>query len=146
MTLDRNPSECYRESPLSRGQQPTVNVGKPPLISFPQSISQALRRLQQELGGKNLASHFDGRDGREVAESTLSRWISEPTRFPAHILPVLVEMDGPFRAQVFALLTARLAVPEELMRRLSPEAAEQVARVTESLIVEEVSPGRWVRR
>lgn len=119
-----------------------------PQATFPQSISSALRRLQVERGGKDLASCFDGREGKEVAESTLSRWIADPSRFPAILLPVLVELDGPFRSLIFGMLAARSATPEAVMQRLSPEAADEVGRAYQGIILEEAAggPGRWVRR
>lgn len=125
---------------------PTVKPN--PAATFPQSISSALRRLQVERGGKDLASCFDGREGKEVAESTLSRWIADPSRFPAILLPVLVELDGPFRSLIFGMLAARSATPEAVMQRLSPEAADEVGRAYQGIILEEAAggPGRWVRR
>ncbi len=109
-------------------------------------ISASLTRLRSERGGKGLAECFDGRDGEEVAESTISRWIAKPRRFPAVFLPVLVELDAPFRSQIFQMLVARAATPEAVMQRLSPEAAAEVGRAYESLIVEEIGPGKWGRR
>lgn len=67
-------------------------------LTFPQAIARALDELRSEAGRKALAPLFDGRDGREVAETTVSRWISEPTRFPAHCLPARVRLGAPVRA------------------------------------------------
>lgn len=109
-------------------------------------IAASLTRLRAERGGKSLAACFDGREGKEVAESTVSRWIADPGRFPAVFIPVLVEIDAPFRGQIFGMLAARAATPEAVMGRLSAGAAAEVAAAYHGLIAEEVAPGRWVRR
>jgi hypothetical protein len=125
---------------------PTVNGTRTEFpVTLSQSITASLRRLQGDLGGKTLAGHFDGRDGAEVAESTISRWISEPRRFPAIFLPALVEMDATFRGEVLRLLTASLATHEAVSARLSSKAATEYRAVVERLMVEEVKPGVWGR-
>jgi len=107
----------------------TVNAGEHALPSLAQAIASALKRLQVERGGKNLAGSFDGREGKEVAESTVSRWIGEPARFPAVFLPVLVELDEAFRVHVFQILAQRMTSPASVVREMSPKAAEEYRRV-----------------
>jgi len=75
-----------------------------PAPSMAQAIAESLARLQRSLGGKSLVSYFDGREGAEVAQSTLSRWISEPRRFPAVFVGVLAELDPAFRAYLVGAL------------------------------------------
>lgn len=97
--------------------------------TFAQAITESLARLQRMHGGKEIAAWFDGRDGAEVATSTVSRWISEPRRFPALFLPVLVERDALFRAYVFEHLVARISAPSNIVEHLSASAADEYRRV-----------------
>lgn len=128
----------YREVTVTETRKPfTVTAG--------QAISASLRRLQAEYGGKSLVDHFDGRDGEEVAQSTISRWISEPRRFPAVFLPTLVELDPVFRGEVFQILTASLATDSAVVERMSTKAADEYRHAVEAVIVEQVAPGRWGR-
>lgn len=127
---------------------PSATVNAPAnvfTVTFGQAVSASLRRLQAEHGGKSLVDHFDGREGEEVAQSTLSRWISEPRRFPAVFLPTLVELDPLFRAQAFRLLTASLATDAAVVERMSAKAADEYRQAVEAVIVEQVAPGRWGR-
>ena len=130
----------------------TVKTSEPPLpwhlLSLPEAISRGLHELvhgdgkREPLGEKTVAGHFDGKDGREVAGSTVSRWITEPTRFPAHCLPTLAALHAEFRGYVFGYLAVRLVSPGEVMSALSPSAAKEYEKV----VVEQCGPGRWVRR
>ncbi len=120
----------------------TVNHGKQQRRSgvYPtlgQAISDALARLQAELGGKCLAEYFDGREGEAVAKSTVSRWIGEPRRFPAVFLPTLLELDPVFRDQVVGILFARWAAPREFLQFLAerdPQAAAVAAAAQEEML------------
>jgi len=107
----------------------TVTTGESALpwrdLTFPQAISRALSELKGENGRKAIAPYFDGRDKREVAETTVSRWITEPTRFPAHCLPVLVAVHEGFRSYLFQHMAARMTTPAEMMKRLSPATAKE---------------------
>ena len=119
--------------------------------TFPQAISRALEdlRLPVERGGigvTRLCRCFDGREGETVAESTISRWISEPRRFPLLFGPVLMELHPGFRANAFRYLSATFVTPERVISRLSGPAARQVQEAVRALWVEEAGPGRWVRR
>lgn len=113
-------------------------------ITFPQAISRALDELRVEAGRKAIAPYFDGRDGREVAETTVSRWITEPHRFPAHCLPVLVSLHANFRKFIFENLTARMNDSAEIVKRLSPKAAEEYRQVLEERFLDAAygGPGR----
>ena len=124
----------------------TVKTTDQVLPSFPQAIAEAISRLQHERGAKDLAQYFDGREGRQVAVSTISRWISEPHRFPAVFLPVLVELDPELRAFVFQHLAGRMVVSPEIQSRLSPGVAAELAKVQHALFLEEIAPGRWRKR
>ena len=111
-----------------------------------QAISRALVSLQTVHGAKEVASWFDGRGGKEVALSTVSRWISRPDRFPATFLPVLVQAYPPLGRHLMRHLPIWLGIPDRVVTSLPPEQAEQVQREFERLVVEEVGPGRWVSR
>lgn len=124
----------------------TVKNGETALPSLAQAISASVKRLQIEHQGKGLAPYFDGREGKPVAESTVSRWISEPDRFPAIFLPTLVELDPALRATVLRTLTASLATDAAISSRLSAKAAGEYRAAVERLIVEEIKPGVWGRR
>lgn len=100
-------------------------------LTFPQAISRALDELRANDSRKALAPLFDGRDGREVGETTVSRWVTEPTRFPAHCLPVLVARHPQFRQFLFEHLAARMVTPAEVLNGLSPKAAEEYQRLME---------------
>lgn len=113
--------------------------------SFALALSDAIRRCQRERGGKDLATFFDGIEGTEVAESTISRWISEPRRFSAIYLPILVEIDAPFRAQVMEFLFARMVTPEALMERIGESARREVSAAAQDIVFEEL-PSGWVAR
>lgn len=121
--------------PPDRNDQYGAASVNPRRTDFPdtlgQAISAALKRQQAKQGGKELAGYFDGRDGKEVADSTISRWIGKPDRFPAVMLPVLVGLDKEFRAQLFQLLGASFSVPSDIIRELSPEAAAEYQKVLE---------------
>lgn len=98
-------------------------------LSFPLAISRALTELRDQDGRKALAPNFDGRDGREVAETTVSRWITEPHRFPAHCLPVLVALHPAFRQFLFEHLAARMVAPAEIVKGLSKTAAAEYEKL-----------------
>jgi len=143
-------SQREKELPGPAGSLPYASP------SFGQAIKYSLEELRDGyscpegkvpgLGGKGVAALFDGREGQEVAESTVSRWISEPERFRAVLLPVLVEASPSFRSFVFQHIAARMTVPAVIARRMKPAAADEMARAVQSVIVEEAGPGRWVRR
>lgn len=102
-------------------------------MAFGQAIADALRRIQRAKGGASAAALFDGREGKEVAESTLSRWIGDPSRFPAVFLPVLVEYDTEFRAYVFQHIAARMIQPAQIAEQLTPQAREEYERARDEL-------------
>ena len=115
----------------------TVKSFTVPQPTLAQLLSESIGRLQHELGGKVLAGYFDGREGAEVAESTISRWKSEPRRFPAIFLPTLLELDPVFRREVLRLLMARLVAPAELLDFVAekdPRAAATLAQAHEEII------------
>lgn len=123
----------------------TVKTGERPLPSLGQALSESLRGLQARLGGKTLASYFDGRGGKEVAISTVSRWISDPTRFPLVFGPVLAELDPTFRTRAIkALFASELSTPE-VLSRISPAAATEYQRAVQAVVLEEIAPGKWGR-
>lgn len=113
-------------------------------LALPCAISRALAELRDEAGRKAIAPYFDGRDGREVAETTVSRWITEPFRFPAHCLPVLVSLHPAFRQFIFENLTARMNDSASIVKRLSPSAAEEYRRALEERFLDAAfgGPGR----
>lgn len=92
--------------------------------SLPDAIRNAVRLAQRELGGKALGDYFPGPTGRPASKATISRWISEPYRFPAVHLPALASFDP----RVFPAVVHALATPS-----LSPdfEANAQVRRAGE---------------
>lgn len=113
----------------------TVTSGETKLpwrdLTFPQAISRALNELREASSRKEIAPLFDGRDGRSVAETTVSRWVGEPTRFPAHCLPVIVARHEPFQAHVFRYLGAQMIAPPEILKKLSPSAAKEYQKALE---------------
>lgn len=115
-------------------------------LTFGEAISGAVKRLRDEHGGlKVVAGFFDGRAGKEVAESTVSRWTTEPDRFPALLIPILVEISPWFRAYVFQHIAARMTVPAEVVKRMDAKTADAYSRaVTRSL--EEIAPDWWGRK
>lgn len=119
------------------------------LMSLPDAIRRALGELIEganrgkrdeipALGEKALASHFDGKDSREVAGSTVSRWRTEPTRFPAHCLPTLIALHPQFRSFVFGHLAVRMVPSSEVLSAMKPEAAREYERVVLEAVAADV--------
>lgn len=114
---------------------------------FAQAIAESLARLQSAHGGKALAAHFDGREGREVACSTVSRWISEPTRFPAVFVPVLAELDPAFRAYVVrSLFTSELVAAVQDPHALGKDAEALRRKLERQFLDLAYGPGRMGER
>lgn len=105
------------------------------------TISDSLRRLQDLRGGKDLATYFDGRENRQVAVTTISRWISTPRRFPAIFVPVLAELDPQFRAEFTQAMFASSLVPAQVMDKLPAEARQAFRRVIEATVRESLGVG-----
>lgn len=116
---------------------------------FDEVVREALLDLRRIHGGGKLASFFDGKAGREVAESTVSMWISGQRQFPAANLPTLVELAPDFARAIVPLIFACLTSPAAILAELSPGArAEVVAaqhRAVQSCLWPDVQPRR-VRR
>jgi hypothetical protein len=130
----------YAAEPVN--ERRTLLTGPIP-AHFGVAIAAALKDLQRDLTGKNLSDYFDGREGKSVAESTISKWIAEPHRFPAVMLPVLATLHPGFRSQLFQLLGAAFSVPAEIARELSPEASAEYQRILEKKFLDAVyGPGR----
>lgn len=116
---------------------------------FDDVVREALLDLRREYGGARLASFFDGKANAEVAESTVSMWISGQRQFPAANLPTLIELAPDFARAIVPLLFACLTSPAAILAELSPGArAEVVAaqqRAVQSCLWPDVAPRR-VRR
>lgn len=133
----------------SRGSDRTPFPGSPKVFSpepgpmnagerdLGQAISASLERLMVRFDGlKNLVEYFDGREGKAVAKSTVSQWMSDPGRFPAVFVPTLVELDPVFRSQVLRLLVARSVSQDDVVRAAaarSPEAGQITADAFEEV-------------
>ena len=112
-------------------EQATVNSS---LLNTGQMVSEALIRQQARLGGKNLAEYFDGREGQAVAKSTISRWISEPRRFPHVFALTLAELDPEFGREQLRIWVARLAGSDRVLLESDPAAAAVVAAAREEAL------------
>lgn len=125
---------------------PSVNSGRSVVTdAMGRAIAASLDRLRGPDGNKSIAHHFDGREGEPVANSTISRWIKKPRRFPGVFVPVLVELDAEFRIDVFRILTGSLVTDDAVMKRLSAKAAGEYRDAVESLVFEQIKPGVWAR-
>lgn len=141
------PEGCKRGTVNERRKSFTVEARDPAhgkkshltvKASMAQAVSASLAWLQGEHYGKSLATYFDGRDGKEVAESTLSRWISEPSRFPAVFVPVLAELDPEFRSYLLRSLFVGDLVAAVVTTETPPEAADAIRREMESRFLDQV--------
>lgn len=125
----------------------TGGIGKNAQMSAGQAIAAALRALQADLGGKELAGHFDGAEGKEVAQSTVSRWIHRPDRFPAVFIPILCELSPSFQREHVRRIAAigLLNFVEDLPAEHQDAVREALRKRVESMTFEQVAPGRWGR-
>lgn len=142
-------SKFYRQASVNESERnsPTRRIGKNAQISMGQSIADALKELQQDLGGDVLSGFFDGREGKEVAQSTVSRWISRPDRFPAVFVPILCELSAGFQREHVRRIAAigLLNFVEDLPAEHQEPVRDALRRRVEAMTFEQTTPGRWVR-
>lgn len=120
----------YAPASVKSGRKDFTNAQ----LTLAQAVSDSLRSLQARFGAKSLAEFLDGREGQEVAVSTVSRWISCPRRFPSVFLLALAELDPVFARRFLHLLLARLAGATELLAELDPRIAATVAAAQEEML------------
>lgn len=96
--------------------------------------TEALERQGFKRGLKEFASYFDGATGSEVAKSTVSRWMSEPTRFPFWAALELARMDETFARHVLDFLMWQAGL-KRLLQSLDKPTRRAVRKHVEAQMV-----------
>ena len=96
--------------------------------------AEALERQAFRRGLKELASFFDGSNGHEVAKSTISRWQSEPTRFPLWASLELARMDEEFARALLNFLMWQAGL-KRLLHSLDKPTRRAVRKHVEAQMV-----------
>ena len=114
------------------------SVAKVPQVALSQAVAEALKQAQRERGGKSIAPFFDGREGKEVAESTISRWIGDPWRMSILYTEPLVRLQPAFGVYLFRSMPVWMGTDAEVVVKLSPGAREEYIRLMEERTLDAV--------
>lgn len=140
MTKQSGEQNFPRAEDFYRGLGIGRTEAKAPHLSLPQQVAHSLQGLQAQHGGKNLAEFFDGREGRQVAQSTISRWIADPVRFSATFQPVLVELDPSFGLYLLRSVPVWMGLDRQVLEQLPRQTADEVRSAYERVLLEQIGP------
>jgi hypothetical protein len=143
MRQEKRPGLTRPEGDLTADVRPVNSAHLTPS----QKVRRCLAEARERLGGKVLASHFDGLDPEaDVAVSTISKWETGARRFDLDNLPVLIALEPELGRYFLQMVPVWMGLPERALESLEPAQAKKVRDALAAVVFEEITPGRWSRR
>jgi hypothetical protein len=106
-----------------------------PDLTLSAAIGDSIDALCRQHGGqKNVADLFVGKGGGAVDRTTISKWGSDPHRFPAPFVLILAKHDPVFRNVLVQSLRLLEEAESDLVKSLSPQAQAEVRAVSDDML------------